>query len=71
MKRLGHRLEGKMSVHVGMGVDGKVTSARVSAPESLAQAVGSCITDSLNQLPIPSASGAGGDADVSIAFVPD
>jgi hypothetical protein len=71
MKRGGQRLEGKMSVHISMGMDGKVTSARVSAPEALAKAVGDCVTDAINQLPIPSASGSGGDADISIAFQPD
>jgi hypothetical protein len=71
MKRSSRRLEGKMSVHIKIGLDGKVVTARISAPESLAQAVGTCVTDSFNGLAIPAASGAGGEADLSIAFVPN
>ena len=71
LKRAGQRLEGKMSVHITLGMDGKVTTARVSAPEALAKGVGDCVTEAFDKLPIPSASGSGGDADISIAFQPD
>jgi serine/threonine protein kinase len=71
MKRLGHRLEGKMSVHLKIGVDGKVASYNVLAPQDLTQAMGGCVADAVTGLPIPAASGAGGDADISIAFVPN
>ena len=71
LKRVGHRLEGKMTVHLQMGADGHVTTALVSAPESLLQGMGGCITESFNQLPIPGVAAAGGAADISIVFVPE
>jgi len=71
LKRVGHRLEGKMTVHLQMGADGHVTTALVSAPESLLQGMGGCITESFNQLPIPGVAASGGTADISILFVPE
>jgi serine/threonine protein kinase len=71
MKRLGHRLEGKMSIHLKMGLDGKVASYNVLAPQDLTQAMGNCIADAVTGLQISAASGAGGDADISIAFAPN
>lgn len=71
LKRVGHRLEGKMTVHLQMGADGHVTTALVSAPESLLQGMGGCITESFNQLPIPGVAATGGSADITILFVPE
>jgi hypothetical protein len=59
-----------MSVHVQMGGDGHVSTALVSAPESLAQGTGRCITEAFNQLPIPGVAATGGAADINIVFVP-
>jgi hypothetical protein len=71
MKRLGRRVEGKMKIHLKMGGDGHVTSALVTAPENLTESMGSCITDSVNQLPVSNVAATGGDADISIVFVPE
>jgi serine/threonine-protein kinase len=71
LKRVGRRLEGKMSVHVQLGTDGHVTSALVSAPESLAQGIGGCVTQTFNRLPIANVAAGGGAADINIVFVPE
>ncbi len=71
LRRVAHRLAGKMSVHIAMGADGRVNSALVSAPESLVQGLGSCITEAFNQLPVREVSPAGGEADIAIVFTPE
>jgi eukaryotic-like serine/threonine-protein kinase len=71
LKRVGHRLEGRMSVHVQMRTDGRVANALASGPEALLQGMGGCITQSFNELPIANVAAAGGDADINIVFVPD
>jgi hypothetical protein len=60
-----------MSVHVQIGTDGHVATALVSAPESLAQGIGGCVTQTFNRLPIANVAAEGGAADVNIVFVPE
>jgi serine/threonine protein kinase len=71
LRRVGHRLEGRMSVHVQMRTDGRVANALASGPEALLQGMGGCITQSFNELPIANVAPAGGDADIHIVFLPD
>jgi serine/threonine protein kinase len=71
LKRGDRRLEGKMSVHVQISGEGHVTTALVSAPESLAQGVGQCITQAFDRLPIAGVAAAGGAADIQIVFLPE
>jgi eukaryotic-like serine/threonine-protein kinase len=71
MKRLGHRLEGKMTVHIKMGIDGTILKALVSGPADLTSPLADCVGEALTNLPVPAAAGAGGEADLSIVFLPN